>query len=405
MSWEDKLNNIKFTIITGDGKTYTPLWISGESSIEFNTKKYDFINVEKSFIDRKKAQSSKYPLTFYFQGEDNIEQATKFLKSAKDSRAWEVTHPFYGTIIGQPTTMSRGDNSYNVTRFSVDFWETLTEDYPSANISTKDVIKKKVDVVNVFGITNYTKGSSPSSADISVIKQNSNDVASKFNGLQTTDTSTTYKNKLSQAVKSVDSIIAKPGDVIQNNQDLLLLPSTYELPVVKRINALYLAYLEVRSVISGKNDKYYFESIAATAIAAIAQAAVNPLEDDYITRDQVNSSAELLLNTYTDYLNTVDEAQVDRYNIENEWAPNPQVQEGLYDLVTDTLANLYELAFGAKQERIVEVDYDTNLIVLVHRYMGLDEEDKNLETFRTINNIKNDEVFTIKKGRKIKYFV
>ncbi|RDY57719.1 hypothetical protein [Flagellimonas nanhaiensis] len=405
MSWEDRLENIKFTIVTGDGKKFTPLWISGDTSLEFNAKKYNFINVEKSYIDRKKPRSTKIPLIFYFQGEDNIDQSSDFLKSAKDSRVWEVTHPFYGTIIGQPTSISRVDGSYNSTRFAVDFWETLTEDYPNSQISTKDVIQKKVDEVNIFGIANYTKGAQPTSADISTIKQNSNDVASKFDRLHTPDTFTEYKNKLSQATKSVDNIISRPSEVIENNQSLLLLPGTYQLPVSKRINAIYLAYLQVRSIVTGKNDKYYFESLAATAIAAISNAAVNPLDEDYITRDHVNASTSLLLNTYNDYIETIDKAQVSRYDVENEWAPNPQLQQSLNNLVIDTVANLYQLAFGAKQERIVEVEADTNLIVLTHRYMGLDEGDKNMETFRTINNIKNDEVFRIKKGRKIKYFV
>lgn len=405
MSWEDRLNNVKFTIVTGDGKRFTPLWVNGEESMEFNTKKYEFINQEKSLIDRKKVQSSNYPLTFYFQGDDNIEQAASFKNSAKDPRAWEVTHPFYGTIIGQPTSLGRIDDAYNVTKFVVNFWETLTDDYPNNRVSTKDVIQNKVSIVNTAGLVNYTKGASPTSADISTVKQNSNDIASKFNKLQTPETFTTYRNKLATTVRAADNIIAKPGDVIDNHQQLLLLPSTYDLPVLNRINAIYLAYLQIRTVITGRNDKYFFESQAATAIAAIAQASVNPLEDDYITREQVNINTDLLLSTYNDYLEVVDNAQVDRYDTENEWAPNPQVQEALYDLVTDTLSNLYQLAFGAKQERIVAVDYDSNLILLTHRYMGLDDEDKNMETFRTINNIKNDEVFNIKKGRKIKYFV
>ena len=78
MSWQERLKDIIFTIKTGDGKTFHPLWINGEKSKEFNISKYDFINVEGSFIDRKKPQSNLYPLVFYFQGDDNIEQANTF---------------------------------------------------------------------------------------------------------------------------------------------------------------------------------------------------------------------------------------------------------------------------------------------------------------------------------------
>lgn len=405
MSWEDKLNNIRFRIITGDGRSFNPLWINGESSVEFNTKKYEFIDVKGSMIERKQPMATKYPLTFFFQGEDNVEQASAFLKSAADPRPWEVTHPFYGAILGQPLSIGRVDDSYNVTKFVVDFWETITEDYPNSTVSAKDIITSKVEVVNTLGIANYESGAKPVAADISTIKENSTDIAAKFDRIQTQDTFTTYKNAVSQAVKSADNLIASPGEVISANQALIMLPSTYDIPVVKRINAIYLAYLELKAVITGRNDKYYFESQAATAIAALSQASVNPQEEDYISRDQVNQSSEVVLLAYQDYLDTIDLAQVDRYDTENEWAPDPRLQQALYDLVTDTIGNLYQLAFGAKQERIVEVQDDTNLFLLTHRYMGLDPDDKNLETFRAINNIRNNELFRIRKGRKIKYFV
>lgn len=405
MSWIDRLTNIKFKITTGDGKVFTPLWVNGESSIEFNTKKYEFINVPGSMIDRKLPKATAYPLVFYFQGDDNVDQSEEFIKSAKDSRPWKVNHPFYGQITGQPTSLSRNDNAYNVTAFTVDFWETITADYPNDQVSTRDVILTKVSDIKAQALTNYVTGANPSSGDISVVKENSKDVASKFDRLQTPDTFVTYKNTLSNAVKAADNIIEAPNEVITSNQELVLLPSTYELPVTQRITALKNTYFQLKSVIVDRNGKFFFESQAGTTVAAIAQASVNPIDEDYTTRDQVSLSSEAVIEIYNDYLTTLDDAQVDQYDVVNEWSPDPQLQQTLYELITETLGNLYQLAFGAKQERIVEVDTDTNLFLLVHRYMGLDGDDKNLETFRIINNIKNDELFRIRKGRKIKYFV
>ena len=47
---------------------------------------------------------------------------------------------------------------------------------------------------------------------------------------------------------------------------------------------------------------------------------------------------------------------------------------------------------------------DTNLIVLTHKYFGLDADDKNILAFKETNNIKNNELFKIPKGRVIKYY-
>ena len=59
--------------------------------------------------------------------------------------------------------------------------------------------------------------------------------------------------------------------------------------------------------------------------------------------------------------------------------------------------------FGAKKEYIVVVPKDTNVILLTHRYLGLDADDKNIDTFVKTNNIHFNELFSIKKGRMIKY--
>ena len=80
-------------------------------------------------------------------------------------------------------------------------------------------------------------------------------------------------------------------------------------------------------------------------------------------------------------------------------------QSVLNTLILEAVYSLYDLAFDAKQEREVVLDKDSNLIILTHKYMGLDENDENINTFRKINNIKNKSLFIIRKGRKIKYYI
>lgn len=405
MSWQDRLQNIDFKITTGDGKSFSPLWINGETSIEFNARKYEFISVPGSKIDRKRPKGENYPLQFYFQGADNIEQAASFIDSAKDPRPWKVQHPFYGNITGQPLKISRYDDNYNVTRIVVDFWETITDDFPKSKVSNRDLIQSKVTELSAAGVTSYVSGASPTSRDVLTIKENTKDVSAKFNRIQTTETSVIYKNKLATSIKLVDNLIAQPGELMETNQQLVQLPATYDQPVTTRINTLALAYDELKSMLGSRNDKYYVESQGSTVLGAMSTAAMTPQPDDYITRSQVNEVAQKLNETYSDYLETLDNAQVDRYDVSNSWSQNSTLQQILSEVVQDTLASLYQLAFESRQEMVVEVPAQTNLIVAAHKYMGLDATDENLERFRTINNIRNNELFKIPKGRQIKYFV
>ena len=402
MSWKDKIENGIFKITTGDGKVYKPLYKTGESSLDFNASSYNFINLEGTLVDRKKPQSSKYPFIFWFQGDDNIEQAEQFLKSAKDPRAWEVEHPLYGIINGQPLSIARNDANLNITEIKVDFWESISVDFPDDEISVQDRIQAKALEVQKAGIKSFSTFK-PTTANIATMKLAANQTQGSFGDLAG-DMQVEYQNVYNTAVKAVDKVVAAQELAISAQQELFTLPLFFDQPIFKKIKAFQSSIMELVESIKGKNDKYFYESQAATAISAVCQCAVNPLEDDYVTRSEIETVADAILKMYENYLQVLDDNQVGQYEVEKTWNPNANLQAELNDLVVDTIANLQVLAFQTQQERVVYAAKDTNLIILTHQFLGLDASDKNLERFRKINNIKNNELFLIRKGRQIKYF-
>lgn len=153
------------------------------------------------------------------------------------------------------------------------------------------------------------------------------------------------------------------------------------------------------------NDKAYFEANAGAVIASMCIALVNPIEGDFVTRSGIQEAISVLEDMYADYLKVMDDAYVSINDSVNSFVASTDSQSLLQQIVVETIANLNNQAFTAKQERIVSLDADSNLIVLVNKYIGLDVDDKNLETFRQINNIKNNALFNIEKGTQIKYYV
>jgi hypothetical protein len=405
MSWQNKLENIQFTIKTGDGKEWFPLWKSGEKSKEFNTSIYDFIDVPKSLVERKQPKSSKYPLTFWFDGENHVDTAEEFERSAEDKRYWTITHPYYGTIKGQPLSISRNDNNLNITEISVDFWESIVFDYPKSNLSIQDnTLVKKNDILN-SSATSYSGRKVQEVADIQKIKESNLQIAKSFDNLQTNETFSDYQNALSQAQKASDNLLNDSFDAIFKSEQLLNLPSTYEKKVIDKINGYISAYNGIKRVLNSVSDKLFFESIGASVLSCYCNASVNyQFGVDYTVATEVEQVASNLIQVYEDYLQTLDNASTSNYEIETNYQPNATVQTQLNDLVLFTLANLYNLAFESQQERIVYTTKETNIVLLTHRYLGL-ASDENIETFRQINNIKLKELFRIKKERKIKYYV
>lgn len=406
MSWLNNIENNVFSIKTGDGKIYTPLWKNSERSKEYNTTVFDFIDVAGSYVDRKKPKSSKFPLTFWFQGEDNIEQSDAFELSADDSRAWEVNHPFYGVIKGQPISISRNDRDYNVTEINVDFWESISEDYPNKNISIVDETASKNNLVLENSQISYASNENVfSSSDINKNKEaNSLTNASFKNELQGDDFAD-YQILFSASQKANDGLLSDPSLAISSSQKLLSFPSTVLIPVKSKLKAYLNAYNSLKVTFNSIADKLFFESQAGSCISNYCNASVNYIDGDYEIRSEVEQAVSDLIEIYNDYLLILDNSSVSVYDVNNTWQPDADLQNSLYNLVMFTIGNLFNLAFQSKQERLTRTTKDTNLILLAHEYLGLDENDENIEKFRQINNIKLDELFNIKKDRVIKYYV
>lgn len=407
MTWIDRINNIEFSITTGDNKVFKPLWKSGEKSREFNISEFDFIDVEGTLIDRKKPKSGKHTLVFWFEGEDNIEQAEEFEKSSLDSRSWIVRHPFYGDLIGQPVSLNRNDNDYNVTQVSVEFWETIKYKLPKTEISINDEIKQRTHNLASTSARSYASSPSITSKDQAVVKS---DVIKKYTRyekiINDTNSNVAEFNKIkSEALAKVDSIILKPVDAISSVNELIELPSQLLESVQTRLDLFVEIFKDIKEILNtgGSNNKRYFESTGSSVISGICTTVLNPFNDDYISRSEIESVSNFVTDIYTEYLTLIDASQSSE--IQNSYSPNFKVQSELYSVITFTISNLFDLAFAAKQERIVQVEKDTNIILLVHKYIGLDKNDENINQFRLLNNIKNKSLFRIKKGRKIKYYV
>lgn len=405
MDWIDRIDNIKFEIVTGDAVSYFPLFKSqdSEKSVEYNTSTFEFINVYGTLVDRKKPKSGKFPLTFFFEGADNIDQSEKFERSCDDSRAWVLIHPFYGRIVGQPISISRKDNFLNVTEFAVDFYESIEVDYPLKNFSIKDNTRELQKSVFSASANSYANTKKFTSLDIAKNKTSIQDIASDMNKLQDNSTYTDFQNAMSTAMKAMDSLDQNPLEAIASIQRLLELPNRYLTSVQSRIAGYENTFNRLKLSIDSLTDKKYYESVGATIIAAISVVVVNPLFSDYVTVSALQNISLRLRTIFAEYTQTVDSLAVSLYDVNNTFNADPIVKSSLNQLVNFTLANLFTLSFGSKRERIIYTTKKTNAILLVHQYLGLDDDDKHLEDFIALNNIRLKELFSIQKGREIRY--
>lgn len=401
MNWETRIET-RFSIKTGDGNIYYPLQKGGDKEREFNTSTFEFIKVYGTLVDRKKPQGARYNLVFYFEGANNIDQADEFEISCEDPRQWTVTHPFYGTIVGQPLSIRRDDSSLNITEITVPFFESISPDYPFSNFSKKDNTR---DLQRRTATALASAATDVSYEPVDIQKQNATlqIMSSELSNLADNSTYADFQNALNGGLAAIDSLLDSPLNAIGEVQNFLDLPATYIRAVEARVASYEAILLRLKESVETVADKKYYEAMAGTVLSLISVVLLSPITGDYVLTSDVEYYYNRLTSLYADYLQTLDSFVVSVYDVSNAYIPDATAQQELSTLMNYSIANLYEFTFGTKRERIVVLTKDSNVILLTHKYLGLDDLDENIDIFIQTNNIKFNELFALKKGREIKY--
>ena len=389
MSWKDNIENIELTIVTGDNEVFKPLYTTSSQDIEFNVSEFNFIELEGTLVTRKKVKSQKIPLNIIFQGDDHIDIAEKFLESSKDPRYWTVTHPIIGEIYGHPASINKINDDLNTVVFNIDFWETiLPGEIKSAKIYPLELIESKNFELIEFGSLNLIPDQKPE------LKSLVSKIESRYDTLINATNIDQFKGLLSNAMSGIDDLLKEPQKAIRNISQLIQFPAYIEGILKNRVKLIQAILNDIKEIFPDNNLNYSI--FGGAVVSGIAQIILKPSENDFITRNDVQVQFNNLADVYDNFLNDIDN---------NNFQQDFQEAITLNEIIINTLYYLYDVSFDAKQERYDIVESDTNLILLTHKYMGLDKEDKNLNTFREINGIKNKNLFIVKKGRKITYLV
>ena len=302
-------------------------------------------------------------------------------------------------------SLKRNDDNINIVEITVPFWESIEADYPFSNFDIKDNTRDKKFQINSFASFSYVTNNPIAPADIPKIKTSLVDMSGATKSIQDNTTYSEFQNQLNKALKAVDNLLEDPFNAIQNVQAFLDLPITYAQALQARLASYESIYSRLKSTITTLADKKYFESVSASLIGSFAVVAVTPQDGDYVLVSDVFEVSQRLVNMYDDYLAKLDELKVSIYDVNKSFNPDPSVQLELSSLVKYTIANLYALSFNAKREKIINVEKDTNPILLVHRYIGMDKNDEHLQNFIVTNKIKLKELFLIKKGREVRFTI
>lgn len=413
MSWLTKISGETLTIITGDGSRFTPFWKNAKKTVSYNTASFNFPNVEGTLVQRSRTKSNNYSVEFYFQGNDHLDEAAAFEAASVDRRHWHIIHPFYGDIRVQPSGLEYDNSVQNITKITGTLLGTLAGVFPRGIIIPEDVVLEAKGTSDQVSSVAYANNVTPGPTDINVMNQSIDVLETSTETIIVEDSQIAeFKNRLSEARTAIINATAEPLQAMTLTQEVINYPFFVFQDVKVRLTTLTDQFLRITETLSNiitvpKNEKHYYESFAGTLISAMCSTVVTPHDgdNDYGSRDDVVSASDAVSLNYGLYLEALDSIQSETAQELDSYIPDSDNLTALNDLVNFTLGSLFEIALNARQERIVVLDQDNNLINLTHRFYGLVEDDSTIDEFIRNNDIGISEHLNIKKGRKLRYYV
>ena len=425
MSWSDSIQS-EFIIKTGDGKEYRPLWKNNcVKEIEFNIAQFDFPKIQGSKIDRGTPMARKFSLDICFQGDDNLVVALNFEISSRDPRPWNISHPIYGEILVQPVSLLFDYSNFNITQITGKVLETLGSaglkisivpvDKISADKETLDEtiaesFNAEMELLRARELTPSdlaTRDLVLSTRQVTTLKGINKalyDIGVK--SVKLTEDAGTYLNVFNKATSTISLGISQAGAIMRDMQAVINFPSQMVNTVKVRAVVIESQFENLRSnlsFINGQADKTNYESVGGTLVSSMCLASI--LEHDYKTKNEVLDQIDRCKAIRDQFILDLDGLQTDNAGDNDSYIPDSDVITGLDDLLNFTISNLYDIALSAKQERIVILEADSNVIILSHRFYGLTVDDSTIKQFMDNNDIFLNEILHIRKGRTLSFYI
>lgn len=408
MGWIDRIKS-DIIIKTGDGKEYRPQYMLTSKETDYNTAEFIFPEVSGSLVKRGLPKGSRFSFKLFFQGDDHLDQMRAFEQSNLDRRPWEVLHPFYDDLLLQPLSLKYETKDYNVTEITGSMVETIKDEAPRITIDPLDKITQDVINVSEANAISFGDNVEPKASDVAGISNSTDavfDVGSS--AVKSGDQSNEYLDRFNAVKSALNTYTSNASLLATATNDLFLYPALFKERLKNRLSTLLSQFEKLSDTVDNLNDKskkIIYQMQAGAIVTAAASASVNPEPGDYTDPESVLDITEVILDLYNDYIGNLDILQTDNGGVEGSFVPDYDAISSVSNLINFTISNLLGIATDSRQKRTLILEYDSNILLLSHRFYGLSVTEDKVDEFIDQNNIGLNEYLQVKKGRELVYFI
>ena len=378
MALEDLQPFITFT--SPEGKEFSARWTGNDESKE---KLVGIFHSPGTIGDRVQDQgisSPKIPLNFFFDGEDNVQNANAFFLACDETGKWEVNHPEDGLRILQLLSISvekQPVDSGNVRSFTSTWMEPNLEEDELSPAELKAGIESDVEDLNAAAATELDDNiSQAQQSEINSFAESTGNVVSDtkngtapifedsglagvadvaigaFNSVQTAvrktkatiqsvqDDFNRIEQSITEAVDNIAEVALAPLTIALQLQELAQSPARAIENIQNRISAyeetatlMSNRLLGITPTVAGKNN---LQTTQVGLTAALCGSCLSVTTGELETRQQAIDAANQIANLMALITQLLDDAAAgfDNQHIENQFFSQTETFNRLSGIVS-----------------------------------------------------------------------
>ena len=405
MSWLDRLKPAAYTTPSG-----ARIQFEFEDVSQSSTKKtaaFEFASADGTYVQDNGVGSRRFPIRAFFSGADYDQVAQQFMAGLEESGVGVLEHPVYGAFDVVPFgDLNQRDDlvtAANQAAFEVTFYQTIGQIYPSSQIDPAAAVQVAVEDQKAAAGTAFAENSKPDSVEESELLKN------QYSGLL--DSVKSGLDSVAKTLESVDRqfndvydslnlgidvLVGEPLTLAFQTSILIESPARASAAMSDKLAAYGALLTQVTGVsLTSDNDLATADLYGSAYVSASCVSAIN---SDFTTRREAIEAAAALTELF-DFLIAWRDQKYSDFSV----LDTGEAYYSLQNAVAIAAGYLVQLSFSLKTEETITLDRDWSMIELCYELYGT--VDSVLDFFITSNNLTNQEIISIPRGRQIVYFV
>lgn len=414
----------KITLTSPKKSTFNAFWRGDTRTI---TKKVGIFNFPKfigSVTQDLGVDGTAYTITFFFEGANNDKETQRFESVTKEFGRWTVIHPTKGKLDLQPISFEIADNpveSGGVTQInsqwmeSVDLFSLLSAPQLGALAKAQAILTNaaavsgiisniaQTTVALVAAVSQTITGALAIIIDpIDALVAGSSDIQSAVNSAKkSVETSLSeFPLDLTKITGSIQTLIQLPLQISNDSESRI---ETYKSMINDLLDLTPQSVTDDSDGVTAE-DKNVIETqemILSAMIVAFTQIAIT---SEYKTRVQALQAAGDISEQFENITNELDKSQEAFKNeqIDKQYFSQSQTFIDSARLTYQGVAFAIRATFNLPIEKRIAIQNPISAIrKCIEEYGELGENDSNFDLFIDSNNLKDNEILMLPRGREI----